>query len=227
MICTRFLFLNFFNLMYSPYPGRRAASCAVCSPCTNSALQGSLLHPSPYKPSPTTGKHSSWQRANGGRPTRVITLRLWLAISYFFSLLKERSVITAVFQMLLGHCSFVIDVDWPKPSLLLEKTPQMSFLHGQNTFKHPKCWATSYGNLLCPERKGYKSHSSAGTNEIQKKKRDVVMLMKYKFNSHLWMTLCKITPVTSYVGLSDWLPLAKLASLVPPFCHRTIESQNA
>lgn len=40
--------------------------------------------------------------------------------------------------------------------------------------------------------------------------------MKCKFDSHLLMTLCKIIPVTFYVGLSDQWPLAKLVYPVPP-----------
>lgn len=44
-----------------------------------------------------------WMSNMGNYPAFVI--------SSFFSLVKECSVITAVFQMLLGHCSFIMDVD--------------------------------------------------------------------------------------------------------------------
>lgn len=125
LICACFLSWTSCNACI-PFPAHHPA---MWSPYTNST-KGYLCTLPPKNMTPpclNTAWHSQTVCV-----LQLIIPHLWLAISHFVSALREHSVTSMAFQILLGHCSFIIDSKELKPSVVLQKTPQTSSLKAQH-----------------------------------------------------------------------------------------------
>lgn len=186
-----------------PFPEHHPATC---SPHANSS-NGYLCTLPPNSTTPPC-INTVWH-SQAVCVSQLIIPHLWLAISHFVSALREHSVTSAAFQILLGHCSFIIDSKELKPSVVLQKAPQTSFLKSQHNsldvLKWCECWANSYSTLRGREGKGYTSPCSAGANVICTKWY-LFLLSKCKFNSHFQMTSWNVIPATCYTGISATAP---------------------